>query len=191
MHILNNCEAFLEYRYLWRHNSVVTFLVETLKADKPDQLDIYADIEGHRINGLTIPSNIVVTNQKPDIVIIDRSQPITTVWLFELTVSFEQNIEQAHTRKKVRYSYLESDIEANGFKCVNIPFEIGSRGHITMANKTSLATVHKITKSKMKFNTYLQTISKISLLCSYNIYNARNDRGWGDPPPLRPYKVSV
>ena len=163
-------------------------MVETLKADKPDQLDIYADIEGHRINGLTIPSNIVVTNQKPDIVIIDRSQPITTVWLFELTVSFEQNIEQAYTRKKVRYSYLESDIEANGFKCVNIPFEIGSRGHITMANKTSLATVHKITKSKMKFNTYLQTISKISLLCSYNIYNARHDRGWGDPPSLRPYR---
>ena len=60
-----------------------------------------------------------------------------------------------------------------------------------MANKTSLATVHKITKSKMKFNTYLQTISKISLLCSYYIYNARNDRGWGDPPPLIPYKQSV
>ena len=78
-------------------------------------------------------------------------------------------------RKKVRYSYLESDIESNGFKCVNIPFEIGSRGHITMGNKTSLATVHKITKSKMKLSTYLQTISKISLLCSYYIYTARNE----------------
>ena len=26
MHILNNCETFLEYRYLWRHNSIVTFI---------------------------------------------------------------------------------------------------------------------------------------------------------------------
>ena len=124
MHILNNCESFLEYRYLWRHNSIVTYIVETLKADKPDSIDIYADIEGHRINGNTLPADIVLTNQKPDIVIIDRSTAVATVWLFELTTSFEQNIEQAHTRKKVRYSYLEADIEANGFKCVNLPFEI-------------------------------------------------------------------
>ena len=33
-----------------------------------------------------------------------------TVWLFELSEPFEQNIERAHTRKQTRYAFLEEDI---------------------------------------------------------------------------------
>ena len=190
-HILNHCGAFLEHRYKWRHDSIVTFIVENIKANKPDGIDIYGDIEGHTVNGLTIPSNIVVTAQRPDIVVIDNTTPQPTVWLFELSVSFEQNIEQAHTRKKTKYTYLESDIESNGYVCNNIPFEVGSRGHLTGSNRANLSTLHRLGATKMKLKTFLQTISKISLLCSYSIYNARNERGWSDPPPLRPYQPSA
>ena len=123
-----------------------------------------------------------------DIVIIDRSSPTPTVWLFELTISFETNFEQAHTRKKVRYTQLKSDIEDSGYICNNVPFEVGSRGHISISNRSNLATIHGLASPKMKLKTFIQTISKISLLCSYSIYVSRNDRGWSDPPPLRPYK---
>ena len=55
-------------------------------------------MDGHIYNGGAIPFNIVVTQQTPDIVFIDRTT--STVWLFELTVSFETNVDQAHTSKK-------------------------------------------------------------------------------------------
>ena len=55
---------------------------------------------------MAIPSNIIVTAQRPDIVEIDITTQQPTVWLFELSVSFEQNIEQAHTRKKTKYTQL-------------------------------------------------------------------------------------
>ena len=187
-HLLNNCPAFLGDRYVWRHDSVLTYLVETIKLDKPEHLDIFADIDGHRCNGLTIPSSVIVTQQRPDLVIIDRSTTPHTVWLLELTISFERNIEQAHTRKRNRYAFLEEDIKESGYKCNNVPFEVGSRGHITQSNRCNLVTVHKIAKPKVKLATFLKIISKISLLCSYSIFVSRNDRGWSDPPPLRPYK---
>ena len=62
------------------------------------------DVEGHRCNAMIIPFIVVVTQHKPDMVIRDRSTPTPTVWLFELTIAFETNFEQAHTRKKVRYT---------------------------------------------------------------------------------------
>ena len=88
-HVLNNCEAFLDNRYKWRHDSVVTFILETVKENKPDRLKIYGDMEGQKINEMTIPMNIVVTAQRLDTVVIDKSTPQPTVWLFELSCSFE------------------------------------------------------------------------------------------------------
>ena len=186
-HVLNNCKAFLDNRYVWRHDSIVTYIVETLKLDKPDQLDIFADIEGHRVNGLTLPSTVVVTGQRPDIVMVDRSTTPPTVWLFELSVSFERNIEAANTRKHNRYSSLAEDIKESGYTCNNIPFEVGSRGHLTLSNRSNLTTLHQVGRPQTKLKTFLQIISKIALLCSYSIYLSRNDTGWSDPPPLLPY----
>ena len=63
--ILSPCGAFLEHRYKWRHDSIVTIIVENIKANKPAGIDI----EGKTVNGLTKPSNIAVTAQRPDIVV--------------------------------------------------------------------------------------------------------------------------
>ena len=145
-------------------------------------------MEGHQCSGGSIPFNILITAQRPDIVIIDKSSNPHTVWLFELTVSFETNFEQAHNRKKARYTQLTSDIEDAGYSCKNVPFEVGSRGHLSQDNRCNLAMIHSIGKPKMKMKTFLQSISKISLLASYSIYVTRNDKGWSNPQPLRPFK---
>ena len=83
------------------------------------------------MNGSTIPPDILVTLSRPDLVIINRS--LKTVYLLELTCSFERNIVAAHQRKSTKYISLKSDIESEGFTCTLIPFEIGSRGHVTRA----------------------------------------------------------
>ena len=56
----------------------------------PDHIKVYADLEGHKVNGGTIPQEMVVTSSLPDLVIVDNSTPVKTVYLFELTVSNRQ-----------------------------------------------------------------------------------------------------
>ena len=46
-YILNNCPNVLN-RYEWRHNGVAAFLYQDLRKNKPDDMEVYADIEGPR-----------------------------------------------------------------------------------------------------------------------------------------------
>ena len=193
-HILNNCPSFLgeNERMTWRHNSVLSYITMTLNENKPSHIEIYADLEGYNINGLTLPPHVTVTSSRPDLVIIDTSTTPQTVYLYELTVCFEDldNIQAATTRKFNIYSALATDIEDNGFQCKNLPFEVGSRGHLTLANKTKLSIIHKLCKPRLNFTKFCQNICKTSLLCSYTIYLSRN-HPWTGAPLLLPAKQPV
>ena len=120
-------------------------MAKEMNSGKPNDIIIYIDIPGHKINGGTLPPDIITTDQRPDIVIINRQEK--KIVLFELTVSFEKNADAANARKTRRYIDLTSDINKNGWTAENIPFEIGSRGHINNRNKSSIQNVlkkHKI-----------------------------------------------
>ena len=179
LHILNMCETFLgeKERFTWRHDSVLNYLTHALKESKHDHIQIYSDLEGHKVNGSTIPQNIMITSSRPDLVVIDSSTVPQTVYLFELTIVFEKpgSMEAANKRKSDRYSSLCSDIIDAGFICKNIPFEVGSRGHLSLENKSRLAIMHKICKPETPYTKFWKKISKTSLLCSYSIYLSRND----------------
>ena len=122
------------------------------------------------------PPNIVQTESRPDLVLVDSLQ--RTVWLLELTCSFESNFESANKRKTERYACLAADIEALDYQCNNLPFEIGSRGYINMKNKSTLTALHQLWQPKTRLRHFLHNISKTSLLYSYSIYLSRNDRDW-------------
>ena len=188
-HILNHCEAFLgeHERYVFRHNSILSYITQTLKENTPDNIAIYADLDGHKVNGGTLPPHITVTSSRCDLVIIDSSSTPTTVYLLELTVCFERpgNMEAAYQRKYERYTALSEDIKAAGFICKNIPFEVGSRGHLTLENKSKLSIMHSLCKPKTKFQKFWQNVTKTSLLCSYSIYLSREDT-WTEVPLISP-----
>ena len=190
-HILNNCEAFLgeEERMTWRHNSILNYMTQTLDENKPENIKIYADLPNFKTNGASIPPNIMVTRSKPDLVLVDSSTSPQTVYLFELTVCFERagNLEAANNRKYNRYSGLATDIEDNGYQCRNIPFEVGSRGHLTPENRTRMSILHKLCCPRVKFTNFCQNICKTSLLCSYSIFLSRNDP-WTGADYLMPVK---
>ena len=67
----------------------------------PENVKISLDIHGHCKGISMVPVDITVTNQKPDMVIIDNLGNVTIV---ELTVPFESNILVIHAeqRKKNR-----------------------------------------------------------------------------------------
>ena len=61
-HILNFCQvALTQKRYNYRHDSVLNHLSRVIIENKPDNIEVYADIPELDINGSTIPPDILVT----------------------------------------------------------------------------------------------------------------------------------
>ncbi|KAJ8011010.1 hypothetical protein DPEC_G00053760 [Dallia pectoralis] len=75
---------------------------------------------------LKFPEKIAVTSLRPDIVL--WSQTTRQVALIELTVPWEERIEEAHERKLGNYQSLISESQQGGWRAWNLPVEVGCRG---------------------------------------------------------------
>ena len=78
--------------------------------------------------------NLLVTAQKPDLVINDKSEEKMDI--FELTVLLETNIKNANTQKMNKYKHFITDITTRDVSVY--PYEIGSRGYVAPSNKANL-----------------------------------------------------
>ena len=163
----------------------MNYIYKTLKENKPDHLEIYADLEDCKINGGTVPPDVTLTGSRPDLVLVDRSNK--KVSLIELTITWDTtaNTDAARDRKQARYTYLQEDIEEKGFNCLNNPLEIGTRGYISQRNKSTISYLVEICKVR-KQQLFIKTIGKLALLGSYQIYLARNSQDWSSGGLLIP-----
>ena len=132
--------------------------------------------------GGTIPPDILVTQSRPDLGLLNRREQI--ICLLELTCSFEKNSEAAFLRKSLRYATLKNDLEDSGFKCLLVPFEVGSRGHIRRATKSNILNTFLTMKIPAKPFHCIKNMAKLSLLSSYTIFHAYTQPTWRDPPFL-------
>ena len=57
------------------HN-IVHFLLKEFASQGLEGRELYGDLEGKRVNGVTIPPDVAMTAQKPDLVIINRKAPL-------------------------------------------------------------------------------------------------------------------
>ena len=180
-HILNGCKVALEGgKYLWRHNTIINYILQCVDTDK---FTVYADLPGHTADGSgTVPPDLCVTTHKPDLVIIDKKT--NTLHIIELSVPFEQNIEQRHIDKSNKYAHFLTDVPLMNTSVVC--FEIGSRGYVTTRNQNSLTNLHKFTKSGIKLKTFKKNISVLSVYCSYHIFICRSEPEWIAPNYLLP-----
>ena len=85
---------------------------------------MYADIPSKTLpgGGNVPPPHLLVTAQKPDLVIMDRIEEKMDI--FELTVSLETNIKNANTQKMNKYEHFITNITTRDVSVH--PFEIGS-----------------------------------------------------------------
>lgn len=180
LHTLNNCSISLNQgRYTWRHNSILRHILTNLKGligTENNDVLIFSDLSGFTTTGGTLPVNVIVSKLKPDIVIQNTKEK--SIHLVELTVPFETNIKKAHDRKHKKYIDLVSDISDNGFTCDLTCFEVGSRGLITPENVGRIAEIFSFIKSK-PHRALVKELSKMALLSSYTIWNARQEPAWG------------
>ena len=176
-HLLNHCSMMLD-RYKYRHDSVLNHIVTRVSEEKPQSVEIYADLQGWRVNGGTVPASMVLTGQMPDIVLVNRSTTPVKVVLLELTCSWDSkhHFQAAFERKETRYRILTQELKDAGYNTINLALG-GPLGVINSRNVgvlTTLATTVGI-KSVKKLR---RTLGKICLLGSYRIWLARRSQEW-------------
>ena len=130
---------------------------------------------GFTTTGGTLPVNIV-SKLLPDIVIVNTNKK--SFHLVELTVPFERNIPKAHERKTHKYADLVLDISQNGYNCNLTCIEIGSRGLVTPETNKRISEIFSSIKAKPP-KSLKKELSKIAILSSYTIWNARHEPSWG------------
>ena len=119
-----------------------------------------------------IPTNNSTTLARPDIVLIED----LSVNLLELTVPTNTNeaLLAARKRKSEKPLYLQlvSDVEDRGLSVSFGTLEIGSLCHYTPCAVNCLTSTFSMSKQLAK--NILSKLSKISIACSYHIFNSRN-----------------
>ena len=167
-------------RYTWRHNSVLNKLFHTLKSHLPRTENIFCDLPGYMPGISTLPTDILVTSLKPDIVIVNKTEK--TVSIIELTIPFDTNIENANQRKSAKYEPLISDIETEGYNVKFFALEISSRGFLSPDNSKRLSEIMSLTDyPKKNLNSLKLCLQKIAIVCSYCIFNSKYDPEWIEP----------
>ena len=117
---------------------------------------------------------------------MDREKKL--IVLLELNVVFDSSMtsfKNAEDRKSDRYERLTLDLKALGYKALNMPLEIGSRGVITARNHMVLANVCNICGIR-NLKSFRRTLGKISLLGSHRIYLAQRSSEWSGGPLIKP-----
>ena len=77
---------------------------------------------------LIFPPEIASTNLRPDMVLWSPSRK--AVYIIELTVPWENSVEEAYERKKLRYTELAADATQRGWNAKVWPVEVGCRGFV-------------------------------------------------------------
>ena len=183
-HVLNGCKVSLDTgRYTWRHNCVVNYIVNSVD----EKYTVYSDLPGHTApGGGSIPPELCVTAQKPDIVILDKHKKI--IHLFELTCPSEKHIDTRNTEKSNKYAHFVTDI--THYKCTVNCFEVSSKGFISSRNHSTLSTLHKFTKPGITKSQFKSNISALSVTASHHIFLCRNEPSFLEPPFLLPPLVT-
>ena len=176
--------ALTQGRMTWRHDSVLNYMYSEIRKEAPEGVKVYSDLPGKMVNNTVIPCDILVTagfGSKPDLVIISRESK--QIALMELTCPLERNLHKANSYKSDKYDGMQSDLESKGWKVYLVPFEVSSRGQILKHTFTTLKHFKIRIKAQQKF---IQSMSKISLLCTFSIFHAYQTKEWVNPAFLRP-----
>ena len=140
---------------------------------------VFADLNGWRVNRGTVPPDLVLTGQVPNLVIVDRSTKPIKVMLVELTVPWDtaSSFKEACDRKTLRHRRLEEDLRLEGYSPYNLPLEIGCRGVVNTRNIGVLATICSLVGIR-SMRRLRANPGRITLLRSYRIWLARRSQDW-------------
>ena len=178
-HILSSClTALAEGRYRWRHNQILKVIadidctasctnklipenrmIQFIKAGrkpkktvktKPNILSPSTDWE-LRIDVITrliFPEHVGKTSLRPDLILFSNKLKKIVMW--ELTVPWEEHLEEVHERKKLKYDDLQGQFWSNSWKASCLPIEVGARGFTARSLCKALSDMSVIGATKRR-----------------------------------------
>ena len=102
LHVVAGCQQYLD-RFTWRHDSILNFIAKSLQPVINVHSSLYADV-----NGFLNPSIITGENYRPDLIFLIQSK---CLYVLELTVGFDSNLNNNAVRKKRKISELDQQNE--------------------------------------------------------------------------------
>ena len=169
-HVVGGCITSLnEKRYNWSHDSILSVISNFVNSAR--NIDFYCDIEGY-IN----PSVITGTKNRPDTILILNE---STIFVLELTVGFETNIEINIKQKRVNYNKMLKHLDRRFSKVNFINLSMGTLGIVGV--NTQITNMLTALGFKQQEITYL--VKKIICCCiraTYYVFCMRN-KAWCQP----------
>jgi hypothetical protein len=147
---------------------------------------VYRDLGGLQApGGRSIPSLVMAQTQRPDLVILDRLvHGRHRISLVELTCPWDTDADKARDRKISRYAGLKEELSNQGWDCSLYMIEVGAQARISKVLKDRLLSLFRSWVPSGHRSGVAQMImyaSWISLVCSFSIFQARNNPGWITP----------
>jgi hypothetical protein len=188
-HVLVHCKHTLDQgRLTWRHNSVLNHIVGCLKSALvgKSMVELYCDLDRlQALGGGSILADIMVQAQRPNLVLIDwLVHGRHRIALFELTRPWDTDAKRAEERKTTRYADLKIALSNKGWDFSLYLIEVGAQGHIIKSVKDSLRSLFRAwvpAVHRSGIGQMMKDVSRISLVCLFAIFQARNDPVWFSP----------
>ncbi|KAI7804749.1 hypothetical protein IRJ41_017191, partial [Triplophysa rosa] len=124
-HLLSSCpKALADGRYRWRHDQhqPVPFIKAGEKPWAPSDWQLQVNLGKQ----LRFPQHISTTSLRPDMIV--TSEVSKQLIMLELTVPWEERIEEANERKRAKYQELVEECRERGWRTFYEPIEVGCIG---------------------------------------------------------------
>ena len=122
---------------------------------------------------LVFPPEIATTTLRPDMVLWSNSCQLA--YIIELTVPWEDALEEAFERKKLRYSNLAAEAEDNGWRVKVRPVEVGCRGFVA---STMAKLLREVGVRGQAHRQAIKELAKTAETTSHWLWLKRNDITW-------------
>ncbi|KAL6460670.1 hypothetical protein MHYP_G00306360 [Metynnis hypsauchen] len=122
---------------------------------------------------LVFPSEIATTTLRPDLVLWSPS--LRKVYMVELTVPWEDSMEEAYERKHLRYSELAAEARHQGWNTEVRPVEVGCRGFV---GKSATKLLRDMGIRGQSLRTAIKAASEAAERSSQWLWLKRNDPSW-------------
>ena len=160
-------------RCTWRHNSVLLFLANTFSSLK--QCTVYADLPS-----FLSPCFITGESYRPDLLLLTDKN---ILYILELTVGFETNIQNNSDRKATKYSSLINDLSLSYSKVQFVNLSMSAIGAMGSSCISLLSLLNDLHFGKTIQKRIIMKTMSISLRSSYYIFCRRN-KPWTNPELL-------
>jgi hypothetical protein len=121
-HVLVHFKHTLDQeRTTWRHNSVLNHIAGCLKSALvgKSKVELYCDLDELQVpGGGSIPADVMVQAQRPNLVILNRSvHGRHGIALVELICPCDTDAKRAEEHKTARYADLKTALSNEGWNC--------------------------------------------------------------------------